>query len=172
MKSAAELRRELEQAEARERLEKKAKKDQTPPKFEYWITPADRSPNGQFSYGKLYDPTCLLYTLERRITNKDAAKAAGWDDSDMREGSAVYLYNVVTRRIVCAVGGGQIYISCNAPFGAEDYADDTAMYQIGAYLAEFPGGGEISWIYEQYRADRKHTQEANKASSNGNKTTA
>lgn len=153
-RSAAEIRKELVAAEERERAELRAKREATRPRFEYWITPAKI--RATTSFGKLYDPTCLLYELQRKTVNRDEAKAAGWSDDDLREGSAVYLYNVVTRRVVCAVGGGTMYIgrSFNQ---AEDYADDTAFFQIGAYLAEYPGGGDITYIVEAFKETRKAT---------------
>jgi hypothetical protein len=163
MKSSAEIRRELALAEEREHNEKEARRKANPPKFTYWIVPASPEHDASFIYGKLYDPTCHLYSIERRITNKDAAKAAGWPDLDLREGSATYVYNVVTRRIICAVGGGTVYISCGNGFDREDYADDNAMFAIGNYLAEYPGGGEITWIYEQFRAERKLAANGNKS---------
>src|SRR5215469_9904638 len=143
MKSSAELRRELAEAEQREKAAIKARKAATPPTFEYWVTPVSFGNEGRFSFGKVYDPTCHLYEIRRECANKDAALAAGWEEEELKEGSATYLFNVVTRRIVCAVGGGQLYIS---PDGTDDYADDAAFYAIGGYLAEYPGGGKISWI--------------------------
>jgi hypothetical protein len=160
-KSSAEIRKELAAAEAREILEKKAKKEATQPKFEYWINPA--TPVSTNVFYKTYDPTCLLYEISRRVINRDEAKAAGWDDIDLKEGGATYLYNIVTRRIVCAVSGGTIYINTNVwDSKHDDYADDMAMYDIGGYLAQFPGGGDITFIIEEFKAARK-------AASNGNR---
>jgi hypothetical protein len=157
-KSAAELRKELVAAEERERAEARAKKEATPPSFEYWIMPAESRVTS--SFGKRYDPTCLLYQIARRTTNREAAKAAGWSDDDMKEGSATYVYNIVTRRIVCAVGGGTTYINKSFTTETEDYADDTTFFHIGNYLAEYPGGGDITYLVEDFKAARK-------ASSNG-----
>jgi hypothetical protein len=152
-KTAAELRQELVAAEDRERAESRSRKEATPPRFEYWVTPAN--PTRTSSYGKLYDQTCFLYELKRTITNREDARAVGWTDDDMKEGTGTYLYNTVTRRIVGAVGGGTFYITNNVPFGAEDFADDTAFFHIGAFLAEFPGGGDITYIVEDFKAARK-----------------
>jgi hypothetical protein len=151
-KSSAEIRRELLAAEERERNEARIKKEATRPAFEFWIAPAET--RATTSFGKMYDPTCHQYEISRKVMNREAASAAGWSDADMKEGGATYVYNTVTRRIICAVGGGTIYI--NKAFDTpEDYADDTAMFQIGAYLAEFPGGGEITYIVEDFKAARK-----------------
>jgi hypothetical protein len=155
VKSSADLRRELAEAEARERAAIKARKAATPPKFEFWITPAQYAADGSYIFGKTYDPTCLLYVIERRCSNKEDARAVGWSDDELKEGSATYLYNVVTRRIICAVGGGTIYISTLHGLDKNDYADDQAFFAIGAFLAEYPGGGEITWLYDIYRAERK-----------------
>lgn len=152
MKSSADLRKELQAAEERERAANQARKEACPPQFEYWVSHAN--PSSTTSYGKLYDPTCFLYEIARTVTNRDDARAVGWTDDDMREGSATYLYNVVTRRIVCAVGGGTTYINRSLS-NPEDFADDTAFFQIGNYLAEFPGGGNITYIVEAFKADRK-----------------
>jgi hypothetical protein len=152
-KSSAEIRRELLAAEERERAEARIKKEATRPQFEFWIAPAEL--RTETSFGKMYDPTCHQYEIRRTIMNREAASAAGWSDQDMKEGSAVYVYNVVTRRIVCAVGGGTLYINKAFPGEHEDYADDTAMFQIGSYLAEFPGGGDITYIVEDFKATRK-----------------
>lgn len=164
MKSTADLRKELELAEAREREAAKARKEATLPKFEFWVTPVPFGDDPNWSFGKLYDPTCHLYAVERRCVNREDARAVGWDEIELKEGSATYLYNTVTRRIVCAVGGGTVYVASSKLSGANDFADDTAFFEIGEYLARYPGGGEITWIYETYRAERKA------ASSNSNKT--
>jgi hypothetical protein len=152
-KSSAEIRRELEAAETRERAEQKTRKEATPPRFEYWIMPGEIK--GTVSYGKLYDPTCHLYELKRHVTNREDARAVGWSDDDMREGSAIYVYNTATRRIICAVGGGTMYINRKFPGDPEDYADDTTFYHIGMYLAEFPGGGDITYLVDDFKAARK-----------------
>jgi hypothetical protein len=152
-KSSAEIRKELEAAEARERAEQKTRKEATPPQFEYWVVPAKISGNN--SYGKLYDPTCHLYDIDRRTTNREDARAVGWKDDDMKEGKATYLYNTVTRRIVCMVGGGTSYINKSFFGEPEDYADDTAFFHLGAYLAEFPGGGDITYIVDLFKEARK-----------------
>lgn len=160
-RSVSDIKKELLAAEERERTETRARKEATPPKFEYWIVPANIK--GTRSFDKLYDPTCLLYELNRKVMNKDDARAVGWADNDMTEGSGIYLYNIVTRRIVCAVGGGTYYIgTSNIWNGADDFADDTALFRLGGYLAEFPGGGNITYIVEDFKAERK-------ASSNGHK---
>lgn len=152
MKSSEALRRELAEAEAREKAAIKARKEATPPKFEFWVTPA--TPSVTSSYGKLYDPTCLLYTIERRCANREDARANGWTEDEMKEGSATYIYNVVTRRIICAVGGGTMYI--NRSFdNPEDFEDDTAFFYLGEYLAKYPGGGDITYIVEAFQAARK-----------------
>jgi hypothetical protein len=109
----------------------------------------------------MYDPTCHLYELRRTTANREDARAVGWSEDDMKDGGGIYLYNVVTRRVVCAVGGGTIYVN-KASTLPDDFADDMAMFQIGAFLAEYPGGGDITWIVEAYK-------EARKASSNGAK---
>jgi hypothetical protein len=155
MKSSAELRRELAEAEAREKAAIKARKTATPPKFEFWITPAQYATDGSYIFGKTYDSTCHLYVIERRCSNKEDARAVGWTDDELKEGSATYLYNVVTRRIICAVGGGTVYIRATNGFDKEDFADDHAFFAIGAYLAEYPGGGDITYIYDAYRVERK-----------------
>jgi hypothetical protein len=159
VKSSADLRKELEVAEERERAEIRAKKEAVRPIFEYWVAPAETRITS--SYGKLYDPTCLLYEIKRTTANRVAARVAGWTEDDMKEGSATYIYNIVTRRIVCAVGGGTIYIN-RALDSAEDFADDTAFFHLGMYLAEYPGGGDITYIVEDFKANRK-------ASANGHK---
>jgi hypothetical protein len=152
-KSSADIRKELEAAEARERAEQKTRKEATPPQFEYWIVPTKI--NGNSSYGKLYDPTCHLYDIDRRVINREDARAVGWTDSDMKEGRATYLYNTVTRRIIGMVGGGTSYINRSFVGEPEDYADDTAFFHLGTYLAEYPGGGDITYIVDDFKAARK-----------------
>jgi hypothetical protein len=153
IRSSAELRRELQVAEEREKAEARARKETARPVFEYWVTPAET--REMTSFGKMYDPTCLQYKIERTTANREDARAVGWADADMKDGGATYIYNVVTRRIVCAVGGGTLYINKAFAPETEDFADDTALFQIGAYLAEFPGGGDITYIVENFKATRK-----------------
>jgi hypothetical protein len=152
VKSSVELRKELAAAEERERAEIRARKEAVRPIFEYTIMPTEGSNTA--SYSKLYDPTCLLYEIRRTTANRVAARVAGWTEDEMKEGGGTYLYNVVTRRIICALGGGTLYINKSLT-GPEDFADDTAMFHIGAYLAEYPGGGDITYIVENFKATRK-----------------
>lgn len=159
-KTSADIRKELAAAEARERAETLARKETTKPQFEYWIAPAKVSETA--SYGKLYDPTCCLYELKRTTLNFEDARAVGWTEDDMREGTATYLYNIVTRRVVCAVGGGTTYINRSFGAGPEDFEDDTAFYHLGGYLAQYPGGGDVTYIVEAFQVARK-------AASNGHK---
>lgn len=167
VKSSAELRRELEAAETRERAALAAKRAATRPEFEYWVTPVAFGNEGRFSFGKVYDPTCHLYEIRRECSNRDAALAAGWQEDEIREGSAIYLFNIVTRRIICAVGGGTLYIG---PNGQDDGADDTAMFAIGGYLAEYPGGGMISWVVDDFKTARRNANEVSaKVAANGHK---
>ena len=164
-RSAEDLRRELAEAERRERESMSASKNATQPKFRVIVKPYRQPDNGnnRNPYHKIYDPTVRMYAIERTCLNEQEAIAAGWSQEDVSSGGSIYLYNVATRRIICPIGGGTSYIhrGVKPPFGIEvDYADDAAFYRIGNFLAEYPGGGDITAAYEDFLTERRQYQEA------------
>ena len=148
-KSAAELREELRQAEARERVEAEARKRATP--VVYRFTAEESTP----AWHKVYDPSCRLYNLRGEVVNREEAKAAGHSDHEMHEGGMLYLYNTLTERIVTSIGGGQIWIGAN--WNGSTGSDDVAFDQVSAFLAAHPEGGDITSIVQ---AHRKRVREA------------
>ena len=149
-KSVADLRAELMAAEQAEAVIRQQRLLETPVRYQYFIAPADKL--GHF--GKMYDDTCVKYTLVRVILNMDEAKAVGHHEWDLSGGGMSYLYNKVSHRIVCAIGGGSAYISDNWN-GPSDGADDEAFWRIGYFLEACPNGGDITGIVEDYLEARR-----------------
>lgn len=143
-KSAAELRAELAEAEAREKTERDLLKQQVPIQYRYEIAP---QPSREAIFDKVYDPTCVRYRIVRRTVNPKEAEAAGHPDWELQEGGMTYVFNTGTNRIICSVSGGTIYIS---GVGA-----DAAFEQVGNFLAANPQGGDITDIVERFQAARQ-----------------
>jgi hypothetical protein len=144
-KKVAELREALSQAEAQEAAENEVRKLQTPPRFRYTIRPDSRNA----FFDKMYDSTCLRYIIRRACLNEFEARAAG--HHNINGGQMVYIFNTVTSRIICSVGGGTSYIVSSY---ADDGADDQAFTDIGQFLKSNPNGGVITTIVDEFRARR------------------
>jgi hypothetical protein len=143
-----QLRAELMAAEAAEASLKEDRKLATPVRYSFRITPAE----SRAGWDRLYDSTCKLYTIKRHVLNRDEAKAAGHNEWALQEGSARYLFNTVTNRIICSVSGGTMYVSDGLV--SNDGADDIAFEQIGLFLHRHPTGGDITEYIEQFQATR------------------
>lgn len=145
------LRAELHAAERDMLAEREEIRNATPVLYQYWIEPVE--PKDMRHY-KLYDPTCQLYNLTRKVTNPEEAREARHAEHELVEGSMKYLYNTETFRIVCAIGGGTIYISNAWPGKWDNSADEMAFSRIGVFLKLHPAGGDITAIVNQYIEDR------------------
>lgn len=154
-KTVAELREELRQAEALEATKLGDLRKNTPVQYRYTIMPNynDRTAN----FDKVYDSTCLSYVIKRWTLNAIEAKAAGHGDHSLRSGSMTYMYNTVTGKIICAVGGGTSFIGPRFG-GLQDRADDQAFSDIGKFLRMYPDGGDITSIVDEFLAVRKLTK--------------
>jgi hypothetical protein len=153
MKTTAELRRELREAEQRDVDNREAARKATPVKYQYTIEPAKR----ESTFDKIYDDTCCMYEIRRTAVNLEAAVAAGHEEWELRDGRMRYLFNSWGGKIVTAVGGGTVYIG-RVWNGPEDYADDRAFEQINVFLGEHPEGGDITTIVDEFLAIRKLNQ--------------
>jgi hypothetical protein len=151
MKTSAQLREELAKAELRERTAKGDAIKATPVVFTYSILPTRQS---GVRYHKLYDDSIQLYEFRRHCMNKEEAKAAGHSTHEYQEGGATWLYNTLSEKIICSVGGGTMFISADwFARQREDkhQLDDIAFEAIGAFLSEHPEGGDITEIVTSYR---------------------
>lgn len=136
----AEL-KQVEHDSAKERLES------VTPKYRYMILPAIDN------FDKLYDESCVFYSISGELLNKDELEAVGWSGHMFSEGSMKYLFNKATGKIVMSVGGGRVYIS--NPWGSKadmsrDYVAE-AYEMVNAFLARYPEGGDITHIIEAHR---------------------
>jgi len=150
VRSVAQLKAELREAEQAEAAAKKQRLLDTPVQYRYQISPT--SARGHFE--KLYDDTCVRYQISRTVLNMDEAKAVGHHDWDLAQGGMTYIYNKVTCRIIGSQGGGNAYIS-DTWNGPSDGADDIAFQEIGYFLEANPAGGDITYIVENYQEARK-----------------
>ena len=157
MKTAAELRAELKEAEKREAASREAERKLVPIVMQFAIKPRKRT-----GATKLYATGYKLYVLEGICTNKEQAKAAGHPDYRTNGGSHDIVYNSNDGEIVCYVGGGTLWIyedyfdriSRGVDAAADDYADDVAMSLISKFLQEHPEGGDVTSIVEKFREVR------------------
>ena len=146
-KTTAELRAELRAAELRESAERQARTAQTPVVRKFTIEPT--KPKGRF-HDDLFDPSCRFYDLECEITNRAEALEAGHAEHDLRSGGMTYVFNTLSGLIVCAVGGGSIYVSGGWDAKNAESAQLT-MGAISAFIVANPEGGDITDLVEVHR---------------------
>jgi hypothetical protein len=143
-----EIRAELAEAEKAEKLELERLKEAFPPIWQFTIKPA--APRSFSSTDELYDDTCRFYELEGEVINREEAAAVGHTELFMRGGGMTYVYNTLSHRIICATGGGTIYISRPWSIRDDTSAQET-MEEVNAFLLENPEGGDITEIVERHR---------------------
>lgn len=150
-KSTEQLRKELKEAEARERAQAEEARRAVKVQWKFTLMPDTRG------HDVMYDETCLLYSLKGEITNREEAEAVGHHLSHS-EGSMTYVFNTVTGRIVCATGGGTIYVGGfgGAWSGGEQEQElaSQTMRELGTFLTMWPEGGDVTAIVANYREHR------------------
>lgn len=147
MKSVEEIRKELREAEKRAEVERHEKMKEVPIIWKYTISPQDER------HDRVYDDTCRLFYLSGDIVNKEEAHAAG-HYTDRSHGGMTYLYNKATKKIVCSLGGGTIFI--RSGFGEPKDAEIEVVEKINQFLVENPEGGDITEIVTAFREAQKY----------------
>lgn len=147
----AEIEAELAAAKQAEIDLAEATKQATKPVFRYTILPVTE----ERTYDRVFDDTCKFYTLSGDCINTEAAHAAGWSSMDTRGGAMKYLFNTGTNKLVCAVGGGTIFISNGFGLRPNEVDYEAHAYeQISRYLSICPEGGDITEIVFEHRTSR------------------
>lgn len=145
-KTAAELRAELREAEQREAAYRIAQQKKTPIIRKFTISKID---NNKWRR-EIFDTSCLFYEIKAEVTNRDEAKAAGHPDHEFQCGGMVYVFNILSGRIVCDTGGGTIWISSG--WCGEHYnSAHRAMVAISKFIVDHPDGGDITDIVQAHR---------------------
>jgi hypothetical protein len=140
-----QLRAELNEAIRAEDVAQQERRASVPIEFSYWVRPAD----GHRHFGKIYDSSCVLYRIGRTCLNRDEAKAVGHPEHEMSEGAMDYIYNRLTDKIVCSVGGGTTYIGT---WGKQhEDAEVAAIERISDLIKYQPEGGDITAIIEDFK---------------------
>ena len=121
--------RELEQAAQREREERQKA---TKPKRKFTLTQVERNTN-RLSFDAWFDPNCVCYSLSCEVLNAEELKAVGHGSWTYSGGSMRYVFNLLSNKLVCSIGGGTIY------FGDQETAD-----KISDFIRRNPQGGDIS----------------------------
>jgi hypothetical protein len=147
MKTAAQLRAELVEAELREADERETRRKATPVDRRFTIVPTKPAKAHQ----ELYDPACRFYIIESAVANREEAKTAGHSDHMLQGGGMVYVYNTLSNRIVTSTGGGTVWVGAGFTGERHESAHE-AMYAISAFLVEHPEGGDITAIVNAHRA--------------------
>lgn len=139
-----ELEAQLAEAKRAKAAEANTKRESCPPQWVFTVEPVERS------HEEMFDPTCRFYKLSGEVANEEQARAAGWDEHSLRGGGMVYAYNTQTERIICATGGGMIYVSKSY----KDKDDDShlrTMEKLGAFIGQHPEGGNVTAIVAEHR---------------------
>jgi hypothetical protein len=147
-RSIEEIERELAEAKRQAQLEKEAVAATVPPEWRYEIKPVE----SRDSFDRLFDDTMRLYVISGTCVNRAEAEAVGNHVSP--NGQMRYLYNTVTEKLVCSVGGGTIYVSNPWRPTLRDYQAET-MEKLSLFVTKNPLGGDITRIVEAHREATK-----------------
>ena len=145
-----QLRAELAAAEEAEKEARVAKLEAVPVVMRYSVS-RDTS---AYVTNDLYDDAVVPYRVEGRVVNREAALAAGHESGslDRRGGGMTWLFNTLSDKLVCDVGGGSVHFGFP---GDVDEAHLKAVKDIAAFIAANPDGGDITGIIEEYRRTKK-----------------
>jgi hypothetical protein len=149
MRPIDEIRAELKAAEAQLRNEKLASKEAVTIVYRYTIAPTPK----RETHDRVYDSSCVFYTLNSECVNLDEANAAGYGGHEIHEGGMRYMYNKMSQMIVCSMGGGTIHVGSNWS-GPDDDADVIAFGRISEFLALHPEGGDVTHIVDDFKVAR------------------
>lgn len=89
------------------------------------------------SWHRMFDDTIKRYRLRGEMLNRAEYKALGGSGDD---GEIEYLWNSVTTKIICADGGGNIYVNERAA-NSQDIFD-----RLGAAIAANPDSADVTDI--------------------------
>jgi len=150
----------LARARERDNQARAARKAATPIVWKFTFEPSRRT----FEH-KVYAAHHRIYELKGEVVNAAEAKAAGHPDHAVRGGGMEYLVCTASYvpcynppHVVCAVGGGTIFVGEKwktfQPGEQIDNSDEVAMHEIDAFLADNPEGGDITDIVMRHRQRR------------------
>lgn len=88
---------------------------------------------------KIYDTSCVLYTLTGEVINKEEMRYVG---KTPFEGGMNYLFNTLSGKFVMAVGGGAVYTS-----------DPWCLAALSSFILQNPNGGDVTSIVNHYRGE-------------------
>lgn len=130
-RSVEQIKAELYEAQKREEQTTRMRRDAVVPEYQYTISPSENK------WDRIYDPTCALYHLEGKVLNADELRAVG---KTPFEGGMNYLWNGITHSLVCAVGGGSVFIK-----------DQEVHDELGQFIYANREGGDVTHIIEHYK---------------------
>jgi hypothetical protein len=124
----------LEALRAEENYRKEGRRKAVKPVYEFTLTPSNKP------YDKIFDPSCRLYELSGRVTNKAALAESGQSVNLLFEGGMKYIFNGATGKFVMSTGGGSIFMSCQEGW-------DT----LSNFILRNPEGGDVTVLVEVHR---------------------
>lgn len=138
------LQEQVKLAEREAEEERKRARKETPRVWRFTLLPGDRT----------YDKPragcgVVVFHLAGEVLNKEACIQAGWDADSLRGGGMAYLFNTLNNRIVCGLGGGNLYIVGERLWGNADVPReqvDQTFAQLEDFLRSNPGGGDVTDI--------------------------
>lgn len=132
----AEIEAELKAARKAEDAARAEKAKEIVPKYIFTITPSETNN----SYQRVYDKSCLVYTIAGEVTNPEELRAIGRTPF---QGSMRYVFNTLSGMFVMSVGGGSSFVS-----------DPGAFEELSEYVLRHPNGGDVTDIISAYRGNR------------------
>lgn len=151
MSNIETLRAQLKEAERAEQDAVEAKRSSVEQIWVFAINPDE----GQRRYDKMWDDSVIFYRITGHLVNRPECEAVGQNLDRCGDGQGMsYFYNTLSKKIVCSVGGGQVWVGMG---WNEDERESEliAINEINAFILEHPDGGDITEIIENHQA-RKH----------------
>jgi len=143
------LRAQLKEAERVEREEREERRNSVTQNWMFMISLEDEPGPG---YKELWDDTCGYYRITGVLLNREECEAVGQNVDRSGDGAGMsYLYNSLSQKLVCSVGGGQVWVGMG--WDATDRESSRiAIDEINAFLINHPDGGDITDIIKRHRA--------------------
>ena len=140
----ARLEQELRDAKKRASDEMAARKAEVEKVYRYTLS-IDTKP-----YDVMLDDTVLKYRLEGEIVNLDQCIEAGYSESELKVGGHTYLFNTLSSRFICGIGGGYVYLGFDRDEGTRERFE-----RLAEWVVDNPEGGDVTDLVNELRKGMK-----------------
>jgi len=132
------LEERLEELKAQANVERIERSKLVQPMYKFVLEPIEKP----HAWDRLYDETCMLYSLYGELLNADELRDVG--KVVPSSGGMTYLWNGATDRFVCATGGGQMFVK-----------DTETWNELSKFIKVHRDGGDVTEIVDRERLRRQ-----------------